>query len=417
MRAAIISIFLSGISLFANAQVSLNECQHAARENYPLIRQYNLIYQSEGYTLSNVKRGNLPHVSINGKVSYQSEATTFPFELPGIETKGLPKEQYLIMMEVNQNVWDGGVIRNRKKQTEALTAESKKQVDVSMYALRERVNQIFFSILLLDEQLKQNDILNEQLNRNLKDIENYKTNGLANDTDIDAVKVELLKSKQNRSHLISSRTAFINMLSLLIGKELKENETFIRPKYIPASNGLEMNRPELLLYEARKYSLMTDLNGLKAGYMPRLSLFAQGGFGNPGLDMLKDEFRPFYVIGARLTWNFGNLYTLKSNKKHIDNRMQQIDTEQELFIFNTRMKMKEQEGYLRTLEKQMKDDEEIIRLRTNIRKSAEAKVANGTMSVTDMLREVTEENLAMQTKVVHEIELLMQLYQMKHLTN
>lgn len=417
MRAAIISIFLSGISLFADAQVTLNECQHAARENYPLIRQYDLIHQSEGYTLSNVKRGNLPHIRVNGKVSYQNETTTFPFEMPGTGIKGLPKDQYQIMMEVNQNIWDGGIIRNRKKQTEAWATENERQVDVSMYALRERVNQVFFSILLLDEQLKQNDILDEHLNRNLKDIENYKSNGLANDADIDAVKVELLKSKQNRANLIASRSSFVNMLSLLIGRKLKEDEAFIRPEYIPVSNDLEMNRPELRFYEAKKYSLMTDRNGLKAGYMPQLSLFAQGGFGNPGLDMLKDEFRPFYVVGARLTWNFGNLYTLKNDKKHIDNRMQQIDTERELFIFNTRMKMQEQEGHLRALEKQMKDDEEIIRLRTNIRKSAEAKVANGTMSVTDMLREVTEENLAMQTKVLHEIELLMQQYQMKHLTN
>lgn len=417
MRISFISILMLGMYISANAQITISECQQAAQENYPLIRQYDLIKQSESYTLSNVKRGNLPHVSISGKASYQSEATTFPFEIPGVGIKRLPKDQYQVVMEVSQNIWDGGTVHYRKKQTEALSVETERQVDVSMYSLRERVNQVFFSILLLDEQLKQNDILNDNLCRNLKDVENYKKNGIANDADIDAVKVELLKTKQNRIQLTSSRTSFVNMLSLLIGIDLKDDEILVRPEYVSMTGNEEINRPELLLYEAKKRSLMTDRSRLKVGYMPKFSLFAQGGYGNPGLDMLKDEFRPFYVIGARLTWNFGSLYTLKNDKKKLDTKVQQIETEKELFIFNTRLKMKEQEGYLRTLENQMKDDEEIIRLRTNIRKAAEAKVANGTMSVTDMLREVAEENLAMQNKAIHEIELLMQQYKMKHITN
>ena len=417
MGIKIISVVFLCFSLSVNAQITLDDCQKAARENYPLIRQYDLIQQSEDYTLSNVRKGNLPQLNISGKVSYQSEATTFPFDIPGVGMKGLPKDQYQVVMEVSQNILDGGNIHKRKQQTEALANESERQVDVSMYALRERVNQVFFGIVLLDEQLKQNDILDENLKRNLKDVENYMLNGIANDADVDAVKVEILRSRQNRARLVASRMSFVNMLSLLTGIELDEEDTLVRPEMIPLNGSQEINRPELLLYEARKYSLATDRNGLKSGYMPRFSLFAQGGYGNPGLDMLKDEFRPFYVVGARLTWNFGSLYTLKNDRKNIDNRMQQIDTERELFIFNTRLKMKEQEGYLRTLEKQMRDDEEIIRLRTNIRKAAEAKVANGTLSVTEMLREVTEENLAMQAKELHEIEYLMQQYQMKHITN
>lgn len=417
MKIEILAVSMLVLSISAKAQLTISECQRAAQENYPMVAQYDLIRQSEEYTLSNVKRGNLPQINVSGRVSYQSEATTFPFEIPGTGVKGLPRDQYQIVMEVSQNIWDGGVIHNRKEQTEAMTAENERRVDVSMYALRERVNQIFFGILLLDEQLRQNDILNDNLDRNLRDIENYISNGVANAADADAVKVEILKTKQNRARLLSSRKSFVNMLSLLTGKEMSESETFVRPERIVYGNESAINRPELLLYEARKQSQMTSMSGLKSGYMPKFSLFTQGGYGNPGLDMLKDEFRPFYVVGARLTWNFGSLYTLKNDKKKIENNIRQIDAERELFIFNTRLKMREQEGCLRTLEKQMQDDEEIIRLRRNIRKAAETKVANGTLSVTEMLHEVAQESLAMQTKALHEIELLMQQYQMKHITN
>lgn len=417
MRKAIIPAILLSFNLAANSQITVSDCQKAAQENYPVIARYDLIRQSGEYTLSNVKKGNLPQVNVSGRVSYQSEATTFPFEIPGTGAKGLPRDQYQIVMEVSQNIWDGGVIHNRKEQAEAMTAENERGVDVSMYALRERVNQVFFGILLLDEQLRQNDILNENLDRNLRDVENYISNGIASAADADAVKVEILRTRQNRARLLSSRKSFVNMLSLLTGKEMSGDETFVRPEPMVYGNESTINRPELLLYEARKQSLMINMDGLRSGYMPKLSLFAQGGYGNPGLDMLKNEFRPFYVIGARLTWNFGSLYTLKNDKRKIENNIRQIDTERELFLFNTRLRMREQEGSLKTLEQQMQDDEEIIRLRTNIRKAAEAKVANGTLSVTEMLHEVTQESLAMQTKALHEIELLMQQYQMKHITN
>lgn len=402
--------------MISQAQITLESCQQQARENYPLVRQYELLQLAEKYTLSNVAKGNLPQISLSGKISYQSEATTFPFEIPGLGIKGLPKDQYQALVEIKQNVWDGGKIRHQKAQVKAVTEENARQLDTSMYALEERVNQVFFGILLLDEQRTQNKLLEEELVRNLKTVEAYRMNGTANDADVDAVQVEILQTKQQRIQLENNRTAYLRMLSLLTGKEFPAQAQLIRPEPV-ATTSSGFNRPELRWYEAQEQTVAIQRKGLQSGYLPSFSLFAQGAYGNPGLDILKDKFRAYYLVGARFTWNFGSLYTLKNDRKKLDNQLQKIQNERDSFLFHTQLQVAEEDGTIQSLRQQMKKDEEIIRLRENIRRSAQAKVANGTLSVSDMLKEITAENLARQAKAVHEVQLLMHLHQRKHLTN
>lgn len=406
------------ITLNTKAQITLDECQQAAQENYPLVRQYNLIQLSEQYTVSNVEKGNLPQISVSGKISYQSDATTLPFEIPGIGFRGLSKDQYQAIIEVKQNIWDGGKIHNQKEEIKAVSRENKRQLDVSMYALHEQVNQVYFGILLLNEQLHQNSLLNENLQRNLKNIEAYRNNGIANDADVDAVKVEILNTKQQRTLLSANRHAYLHMLALLTGKTIDDNTQFVVPKATENNESYtSINRPELQLYEAQEQTLYIRQRNLRAGYMPQLGFFAQGGYGNPGLDMLKDKFTAYYMVGARLTWNFGSLYTLKNDKQKLDILHRQIQNNRDVFLFKTQLKLTEQDGIIKALRQQMIEDDEMIRLRSNIRQAAEAKVANGTLTVTEMLREVTSESLARQTQAIHKIQLLMNLYNRKHLTN
>ena len=401
----------------AFAQLTLEQCRQDAQANYPLVRQYRLIEMSEEYSLSNAAKGNLPQISLGGKATYQSDATTLPFEVPDIDFHGVSKDQYQVTVEISQNIWDGGEIKNRKKQTEAATDEALKQTDVSMYALNERVNQVFFGILLIDEQLKQNRLLSDDLERNLRNVTAYRDNGIANDADIDAVKVEILQTDQQRIKLNNSRKAYLQMLAMLTGKEL-ENDTQLAVPETPELNAGELiNRPELALYAAQGHTIDVERQRLRTGFMPKFSLFAQGGYGNPGLNMLEDKFSPYYIVGARMNWNFGSLYTLKDDKRKLETRRKQIANDRELFLFNTRLKLTEEKGNIATLQRQMESDEEIVKLRTNIRKASEAKVANGTMSVTDMLRELTRESLAKQDLAVRKIELLKAQYELKHLTN
>ena len=201
MKRILFFIMFFTVAISTRAQVTLDECRHAAQENYPLVRQYNLIQLAEQYNLSNASKGNLPQINISGKASYQSDATTFPIDIPGIGIKGLPKDQYQALIEVQQNIWDGGQIHHQKKEIKAVSQENKYQLDVSMYALNEQVNQVFFGILLLNEQLHQNALLHDNLQRNLKNIEAYRNNGIANDADVYEVKVERLNTKKQHIQL------------------------------------------------------------------------------------------------------------------------------------------------------------------------------------------------------------------------
>ena len=223
-------------------------------------------------------------------------------------------------------------------------------------------------------------------------------NGIANQADLDAVKVEQLNTKQKRVDLVSSRAAYLKMLSLLVGEALSPETVLEKP--VPQSTVSavsEIRRPELALFDAQGAGLQVQEKALNVRHLPQFGLFVQGAYGNPGLDMLKNEFSPYYMAGVRLSWNFGSLYTLKNDRRVIEKKRQQLDNNRDIFLFNTRLEMTQQDQVIHSLEKQMRDDDEIIRLRTNIRKAAEAKVANGTLTVTEMLRELTTESLARQS--------------------
>ena len=402
----------------AYAQITLEECQRKTQDNYPLVHQYGLVEKTKEYNLENAAKGYLPQFALSAKASYQSDVTEIPVKLPGVDLKGLSKDQYQVMLELQQKIWDGGGIRMQKKQTIAEAEVEKEKLNVDMYALNNRVNDLYFGILLLDEQIKQNTLLQDELERNYRQITAYVENGIANQADLDAVKVEQLNTKQKRVDLVSSRAAYLKMLSLLVGEALSPETVLEKP--VPQSTVSavsEIRRPELALFDAQGAGLQVQEKALNVRHLPQFGLFVQGAYGNPGLDMLKNEFSPYYIAGIRLSWNFGSLYTLKNDRRVIENKRQQLDSNRDVFLFNTRLEMTQQDQSVRSLEKQMQDDDEIIRLRTNIRKASEAKVANGTMTVTDMLRDMTSENLARQTKALHEVQLLMNIYQLKYTTN
>ena len=407
-------LFVSGI----NAQITLEECQRKTQENYPLVHQYGLVEKTKEYNLENAAKGYLPQFALSAKASYQSEVTEIPVKRPGVDLKGVPKDQYQVMLELQQKIWDGGGIRTQKKQTTAEAEIEKEKLNVDMYALNSRVNDLYFGILLLDEQLKQNALLQDELERNYRQITAYVENGIANQADLDAVKVEQLNTKQKRVELASSRMAYLKMLSLLVGEKLSQETVLEKPVPQDDISAVgEIRRPELSLFNAQGVGLQVQEKALNVRHLPQFGLFVQGAYGNPGLNMLKNEFSPYYIAGVRLSWNFGSLYTLKNDRKVIENKRRQLDNNRDVFLFNTRLEMTQQDQAIQSLEKQMQDDDEIIRLRTNIRKSAEAKVANGTLTVTEMLRELTNESLARQSKALHEIQRLMGIYQLKYTTN
>ena len=334
------------------------------------------------------------------------------------------KDQYQAMLQLDQVVWDGGNIRARKEVTRATSEVDKQKLEVDMYAINERVNQLFFGILLLKEQLKQNQLMQEELQRNYDNVTAYVKNGIANQADLDAVKVEQLNNIQQRHTLEATYRAYSEMLRIMInhpapltGNTLKKpNVDTLLYKGETYSTGL-IHRPELNLFAAQNQQLEAQRKQLTAKNLPRLGAFVQGAYGNPGLNMLKNEFSAYYVAGVRLSWNFSNLYTRKNESRQLILNQQDVNVQKETFLFNTHLEITQNNSEIKKLTELMKNDEEIITLRNNIKKSAQAKVANGTLTVTEMLREVTAENIARQDKILHEIQLLSAIYELKYTTN
>lgn len=419
MKRTIFSFAFLLAALSMHAQLTLEECQRQAQANYPLVRQYGLIEKAREYDLSNAGKGYLPQISLSGKATYQSDITKLPVDIPGIDVKTAPKDQYQVMLELQQTLWDGGDIRAKKRLTRAASEVNMEKQNVDMYALNNRVNQLFFGILLLDEQLKQNQLLLDDLGRTHKQVSNYMANGIASQSDLDAVSVERLNTKQHRVELETTRQAYLNMLSVFIGKAVSPETTLVKPA-LGENGSVEVglnNRPELRWYDAQGEQLRVQEASLNTRLMPRFGIFVQGAYGNPGLNMLRDEFDTYYMAGVRMSWNFGSLYTLKNDRRKIDNTRRKIETGRDVFLFNTRLEATRQDANVVSMRRQMVDDDEIIRLRENIRRAAEAKVENGTLTVTDMLREITNESLARQTKALHEVQLLMNIWELRYTLN
>ncbi len=414
------------ICFSVKAQLSINECYEKARQNYPYIKMYDLIGKSSQYNLSNASRGYLPQITLSAKATYQSDVTSLPISLPGVQFPEINKDQYQVLAEVNQNIWDGGIIKSKKQQIEAEHTVDRMKYEVEIYAIYEKINDIFFSILLIDEQLSLTDIYVNELRTNYDKVNAYVRNGIANQADLDAVSVELLNTSQQKAELIATREAYSKMLAYFIGESEESKIQVAKPDVDSLSTAFNitvnntkatLERPEIDLYNANIIQLETQRKSITANNLPKISAFIQGGYGNPGLNMLEEGFKLYAIGGIKFSWNFGNLYTLKNDLKNIENNIRKIHMQEDVFRFNTHLKTIRQNIEIQKYHKIMKDDDRIIQLRKNIKTASEAKVENGTLSVNDMVRDINAEQTARRNKAIHEIELIKSIYQLKNTLN
>ena len=403
------------------AQLTLEECYRQAQTNYPLIRQYELIEKTEAYNLENAARGYLPQLAFSAQATYQSDVTHIPIDLDalgfsGVEIPTLSQDQYKAELSLNQTIWDGGAIRSRRNALRTQADVDGRNLDVSLYALRDRVNQLYFGILLTDARLRQNKVLQDELERHLTQVTSYMNNGIANQADYDALRVDLLKARQDEAALRHTRTAYVQMLARFIGQDLGEGVTLEKPRadrLLTSTN----QRPELAFFEAQIRHLQAQDGQLTAGLMPRLSLFATGGYGKPGLDMFEDKFQLYGMAGVRLSWNIGNFYTQKNDRRKIRTSIQSVEAQRETFLFNTALDVTQRDATIARYEEQLRYDDEIIALRRSVCQASEAKMANGTLSGTDLTRDIHAEQSAILAKAQHELEMLLALYERKYATN
>ncbi len=399
-----------GNPLSAQMRLTIEECQEKARNNYPLIRQFGLIDQSKEYNLSNLSKSYLPQVSLNGQATYQSDVVSLPIQLPGIDVPSMDKDQYKVTIDATQTIWDGGMIRSQKKIATASNEVDKQNIEVNLYALRERVNQLFFGILTLDEQLNQLDILETDLQNSLKMTKAFLENGTGTSSDVDAIQVEILNTEQKRIELNTFRKAYTEMLSAIIHEKITEQTVLGKPVEQPVDPLAVIGRPEIGLFDSQRRLFDIQESSITAKNNPRFGLFVQGGYGKPGLNMLSNSFEPYALGGIKLSWNFSNLYT-KSNEKHqLDIQKNIVNIQEETFKFNTHLQLTQVYNEIQKFRNLMKQDDEIITLRNRVKTAAESKYENGVYTVNDLVRDINAESQSRQAKILHEVQYLMNIY-------
>ena len=399
---------------------TLEECQQAAERNYPLIRQYGLIERTTELTVANIRKGWLPQVTASAQATYQSDVTAFPegirsaYRNMGIDMEGLRKDQYRVGIDVQQTVYDGGAIRSQGEIARRQGEVQEAQTEVDIYNVRKRVNEMYFALLLLDEQIVLNKDLQELLGQNERKLAAMLKGGTAAESDYMNVKAERLNVVQQATGLQAQRTALLRMLSALCGIEVKSPVMPALPSRVTGGN----MRPELRAIDARLRLADAQERALNAALMPRLGLFAQGYYGYPGYNMFEDmmghRFSWNGMVGARLTWNIGALYSRKNDKAKIQLQRESAEVSRDVFLYNNNLELIQQNENVARYKKLMADDEEVISLRTSIRKAAESKLAHGIIDVNDLVREINNENAAKVQQRVHEIEMLKGMYEVKY---
>ena len=423
MKKRILAIALTAVSMSALGQ-TLEECWRAAEQNYPLIRQYGLIEKTTGLTVANIRKGWLPQVSAQVQATYQSDVTAWPDEMKtmmtgmGIDMKGLKKDQYRVGIDVQQTVYDGGAISSQQTIAHEQGKVQEAQTEVTLYQVRRRVNEMYFSLLMLEEQMVLNHDLQELLAGNERKLQAMVKGGTAAESDWQNVKAERLNVVQQATSLESQKRMLSAMLSAFCGMEVTSLK---KPEGTATQSQSTGQRPEMRLFDAQRQLADAQERGLNAALRPRLGVFAQGFYGYPGLNMFEDMMRHRWslngVIGARLTWNIGALYTRKNDKAKLQLQRELTESNREVFLFNNRLEQIQQQEEMARYRKLMADDEEIIALRSAVRKAAESKLAHGIIDVNDLLREINQENAARVQKSMHEIEMLKEIYDNKFTTN
>jgi len=411
------------LPLLAQGQ-TLEECQQAAERNYPLISQYGLIEKTTDLTVSNLSKGWLPQVTASAQATYQSDVVAWPdqmqtiYQQMGLDMKGLKKDQYKVGIDVQQMVFDGGAISSQRDIAREQGRVQEAQTEVTMYQVRRRVNEMYFGLLMLDEQIALNNDLQSLLAANEQKLSSMWKRGTASESDYQAVKAERLNVMQQATTLDAQRRAVMRMLSAFCGMEVTHVE---KPALIALPSQDVAQRPELKAIDAQLSLANAQERLLNSALRPRLSLFASGFYGYPGYNMFDDMMSHDWswngMVGARLSWNLGAFYTHRNDKAKIRLQRDMAETSREVFLFNNRLELIQQNENIEQYRRLMNDDEEIIALRSSVRKAAESKLAHGIIDVNDLVKEINAENAARVQQSMHEIKLLKEVYDMKFTTN
>ena len=419
MRKKLLLLSVLAVLFPAVRAQSLEECRQAAEHNYPIIRQYDLIARTTELTVRNIQKAWFPQISVTAQGSYQNKVTAWPenlqglFAQMGLQLQGLSRDQYKVGIDVRQTLFDGGTIGSRREIARGEGAVQAAQTEVDLYKIGQRVHEMYFALLLLDEQLRLNADANALLRSNEAQLAAMLKSGTASAGDFENVKAERLSAEQQQTELLSQRQTLQRLLSLFCGIPVDS----IRRPAVPNLPSGENKRPELRLFDCRLQLTDAQEKALDAQLLPQLGFFAQGYYGNPGLNLFEDMMKRRWswngIAGLKLTWNLSALYTHRNEKSKLRVQRELIENARQQFLFNNQLDETQQSENVRRFRAIAQRDGEIIALRTAVRKAAESKLAHGIIDVNGLLREINKENAAKTQQAIHEIDMLKAMYDLK----
>ena len=418
---------LLAIPLAGNGQgLTLDECQRLAMENYPMIARYDLINQTVDFSLAKITKGYLPQIGVLAQLTYQTDVAALPdplvnmLKMQGLDYKGMDKTQYRVALNVEQVLWDGNNIHAQKKVTEAQGEFQKAQTDVDIYKLRDRINNLFFGVLLLEEKMALLDDVQNLLKSNCEKVEKLAASGVTLKSNVQKLQAELLAVEQQAAQLATSKTTCQAVLAAMIGRDAADLENLQKPDAIDIQPE-ESAQPEIKMFDAQLRVFDYQAKLVNTSVYPRLSLYATGFYGYPGYDMFNSMFDhdPVLngIVGVKLMWNISNFYTLKNNKNSINVGRKMVENGRETFLFNNGLQQTQQYQQIKQYQALMAKDDEIIELRKSVREATEKQLDGGIIDINVLLQEITKENQAKNDKSSHEIEMLKNIYELKNSTN
>ena len=422
MKKKTISFALIMMATAIQAQ-TLEECQLAAEKNYPIIKQYDLISQTTQLTVKNIMKGWLPQIAIAAQATYQSDVTSWPesmkgtFQQLGVNMKGLSKDQYKVGIDLQQTIYDGGTISSLRSIARQEEKVQKAQVETNLYQVRKRVNEMYFSLLLLNEQIQLNNDVKALLLSSEKKLASMLKGGTIATSDFENIKAERLSVEQQNESLKSQQQMLQHLLSTFCGIKVSNVQ-----KPAPFETTISSNkRPEMLLFDNQLQLSSIKEKALNSQVRPKLGIFAQGFYGYPGLNMFEDMMNRKWslngMVGVKLSWNIGALYSLKNDKAKLRLQREMTENAREIFLFNNQLEEIQQNENIKRYHTMKQTDDEIIMLRTNIRKAAESKLSHGIIDINNLLREINNENAAKIQQTIHDIEMLKEMYNLKYTNN
>ncbi|CDA95360.1 outer membrane efflux protein [Bacteroides sp. CAG:709] len=400
----------------AHAQTTLDECIGWAYDNYPQIKEMSLIEMTKGIDLKNAAYAWLPHLNISGKATWQSEVVEMPMDIPGMDIN-IPHDQYGLTAEFTQQIWDGGTSRSQKELAEAGAEVKKTQLETNLWSIRSRVQNVFLGIILIDKQLELNRLLRESLERSSEEVKSRMEAGVALPSDLDQVSVNILSCLQQRASLDADRKSYVRILGLLTGRDMTAVELAVPQdavNYVDDGARDFETRPEMAFYAAQLKQNEFQRRQLNTLISPKLNLSLQGGYGRPGMNMLSGDFSGYFVAGLKLQWNIGALYTRGLDKRKVNADAQKIDLTRKSFILNSSVEAEQKNNAILKARDVLEKDSEIIGLRQRIRASGENQYREGTIKMNDYLSMLDEEYKAKANESMHEVQLMMAVYDMKN---